>query len=139
MRARLTENFYEDEMRCKCGCGLLIVHPGFMQWLQTVRGELGAPMQVTSGCRCKEYNDRPADEGGVGGHPKSLHVCDFAQHPGQLGTLAADIVAADGAYRGSLFSVAWRVGFSIGWNAKRGFLHLDRRDMVGLPQTSFDY
>lgn len=133
MPTKLTEDFWDYEMRCKCGCGLLIIHPGFMQWLQAVRDELRVPMHVTSGCRCKEYNAK------IGGHPKSLHICDEPQHSGQQGTLAVDIAAADGVYRGRLFAVAWLAGFSVGWNAKRGFLHLDRRDMVGLSQTSFDY
>lgn len=137
--ANLSENFSEEEFRCRCGCGLLILHPGFIQRLEAVRMEIGAAMHVTSGCRCKAYNDRPALQGGVGGHPKSLHVCDFAQYPGQEGTLAADIIVTNGHYRGRLFTVAWSAGFSIGWNAKKGFLHLDRRDLIGLSQTSFDY
>lgn len=133
MRINLTENFYEDEFRCRCGCGQLRLHPGFMGELQLVRVELALPMHPTSGCRCAAYN---AD---IKGHERSLHVCDQPMHPGQLGTLGADFAAVDGAYRGKLFSIAWRRGFSIGWNAKRGFLHLDRRDFIGLPQASFDY
>lgn len=133
MRAKLTENFYEDEFRCRCSCGKLRIHPGFMDELQIVRTELALPMHPTSGCRCAWYNDQ------IGGHPRSLHVCDVPMHSGQLGTLGADFAAVDGAYRGKLFSILWRRGFSIGWNAKRGFLHADIRIWIGLPQTSFDY
>lgn len=133
MRIRLTENFYEDEFRCRCGCGQLKLHPGFVESLQEVRTELDLPMHPTSGCRCHAYNVA------IRGHPRSLHVCDAPQQLGQLGTLGSDFAAVDGAYRGKLFSIAWRRGFSIGWNAKRGFLHLDRRDFIGLPQQSFDY
>jgi len=136
---KLSEHFYEHEFRCKCPCGQVILHPGFIDHLETLRVAFARPMRVLSGCRCKAHNDLPAAEGGAGGHEKSLHVCDHPQHPGQLGTLAADIEAADGAYRGALFAMAWRLGWSVGWNAKRGFLHIDRRGLVGLPQTSFDY
>lgn len=130
---KLSENFLESDFRCRCGCGLLILHPGFIESLQVVRTQFGRPMNVTSGCRCEPHNAR------VGGNPRSLHVCDRPQHSGQLGTLAADIATPDGFYRGALFKIAWEHGFSIGWNAKRGFLHLDRRDFIGLPQNSFDY
>lgn len=131
----LTANnwFSEEEFRCKCGCGLFLLHPGFIQKLDWVRYDLNEQMIVTSGCRCKRYNAQ------VGGHPKSLHICDAPQYSNQEGTAAVDIRAPNGQYRGRLFSVAWQYGFSVGWNAKHRFLHLDRRDFFGLPQTSFDY
>ena len=135
----LTDHFREDELRCRCGCGKLILHPGLAEALEDLRRELDQPMTITSACRCKAHNDRPAAEGGAGGHSKSLHVCDAAQHPGQMGCLAVDVAAPDGTYRGKLFSIAWRRGWSIGWNAKRGFLHLDRRVWIGMQQTTFDY
>jgi hypothetical protein len=108
-------------------------HHGFLDSLEAVRVELDLPMPVMSGCRCLIHN------AAVGGHQKSLHVCDHEQHPGQEGTLGVDVATPDGAYRGKLFAIAWKHGFSIGWNAAKRFLHLDRRDLVGLPQTSFDY
>jgi hypothetical protein len=114
-------------------CGLAKFHPGFLDSLEALRVDLRQPMKLTSACRCSEHNEA------VGGHPKSLHVGDVAMHPGQEGTLGVDVEAADGNYRGELFTKAWKHGFSIGWNAKRKFLHLDRRDLVGLPQQSFDY
>jgi len=132
--------FEQKELACH-HCGLYRLHPGFFETLNTLRGAFNEPMVVRSCCRCKEYNDKPKEEGGVGGHPKSLHVGDFPAHAseGQRGTLAVDIEAKDGAYRGRLFAAAWKEGWSIGWNAKLGFLHLDRREMIGLPQTTFDY
>lgn len=132
MRQRLTESFYADEFWCK-HCRELNLHPGFIEALQDVRSRLSIPMHPTSGCRCAVYNED------IGGHKRSLHVLDAPQHAGQQGTLAVDIAAVDGTYRGKLFAIAWDLGWSIGWNAKRGFLHLDRRDWIGLPQTSFDY
>lgn len=132
MREKLSEHFYEDEFWCK-HCRGLELHPGFIERLQDVRTWLNRPMHVTSGCRCVYWNEQQ------GGHPKSLHVFNKPMHSGQHGTLAVDIACTDGEYRGQLFEIAWRHGFSVGWNAKRGFLHLDLRTAIGLSQTSFDY
>lgn len=124
-------NFSRDtEMACKCGCGRADMNPAFMDALQAVRDEYARPMRVTSAARCTAHNRA------VGGHPRSLHICDAPQHPGQEDALAVDI-AVTGADRGALFAIAWTHGFSIGWG--RGFLHLDMRTLVRLPQTTFDY
>lgn len=123
-------SFRPAELQCR-GSGRLCLHPGFMDALQALRLGLGRPMIVTSGCRAAWYNAQ------VGGNARSLHIADAPQHAGQLGTLAVDVATSDGAARGRLFTLAFDHGWSIGWG--RGFLHLDRRDMVGLPQTSFDY
>lgn len=125
-------NFTDAELRCKC-CGLLKYHPGFLNELQALRTAFGEGMKLTSACRCEKHNKE------VGGHPHSLHVGDKPYHAGQQGALAVDVATPDGAYRGRLFALAWKRGWSIGWNAKKGFLHLDRRDYIGLPQNSFDY
>lgn len=129
-------SFYEHEFACK-HCGMTRFHPGFVEELQALRDEVhkatGRGMTVNSGCRCTVHNRN------VGGASKSLHICDEPQHPGQLGTLGVDIATPDGIYRGHLFAIAWRHGWSVGWNKPSQFLHLDRRDWVGLPQRSFDY
>lgn len=123
----------DHELRCRCGCGLLKLNRGFRDSLEALRKEFGRPMVITSGVRCYEHNET------VGGHPKSLHVGDVAMHNGQTGACAVDVATPNGEYRASLFALAWKHGWSIGWNAKRGFLHLDRRIDVGLKPTSFDY
>ena len=132
--------FTDNELACK-HCGLLKLHPGFRETLNALRGKFNEPMITRSCCRCKEHNDRPADEGGAGGHVRSLHVGDLPAHAdkGQKGTLAIDIAAVDGAYRGRLFVMMYQEGWSIGWNAKSGFLHGDRRDFIGMQQTTFNY
>jgi hypothetical protein len=124
--------FSDAELRCT-HCGMLKIHRGFRGELEGLRGELGLPMKITGPGRCKAHNEA------VGGHPKSLHIMDEPQHEGQQGMLGVDVETPNGVYRGRLFSIAWKRGFSIGWNAKKKYLHLDRRDLIGLPQTSFDY
>ena len=137
-RLRLPEKamkyFTPNELRCH-HCDESRLHPGFGEALDTLREAFGEPMAVTSACRCLEHNTD------IKGHELSLHIADKPAHAdkGQQGALAIDIATPDGAYRGRLFSAAWRLGWSIGWNAKKGFLHLDRRSVIGLSQTTFDY
>lgn len=125
--------FKDPELVCKCGCGILKLHRGFRDELERLRIAFKRPMVITSACRCKKHNEA------VGGHPNSLHVGDVPAHPGQTGALAVDVETLAGDFRGELFRLAWERGWSIGWGGKRRFLHLDRRDFVGLPQNSFDY
>jgi len=110
---------------------MLIVSDQFMDALQTLREELSRPMRLTSACRSAEHNKS------VGGHPRSLHVCDEPARRQQEGCLAVDVAIVDGNYRGHLVATAWQRGWSVGWNTT--FCHLDRRDFVGLPQSTFDY
>jgi len=124
------ENFSPDEMRCK-GSGMLIVSDQFMDALQTLREEFSRPMFLTSACRSAAHNNS------VGGHPRSLHVCDEPARKEQQGCLAVDVTVVDGSYRGHLVATAWRLGWSVGWH--KTFVHLDRRDFVALKQTTFDY
>ena len=128
-----TAHFTTAELACRCGCGLATFHDGFLVALESLRRAFDEPMSITSACRCTAHNEQ------IGGHPNSLHVGDREQHPGQKGALAVDVATPNGAYRGRLFATAWRLGWSIGWNARKGFLHLDRRIAVGLAQNSFDY
>lgn len=133
---KLSKNFTSEELACK-HCGKINFHPGFIDKLQLVRDALAMPMVITSGGRCREHNTR------VGGHPMSLHILEIDELPyadrGQQGSLAVDIRVPNGIYRGDLFTILWRQGFSIGWNAKNNFLHADLRKVLNMPQTSFDY
>jgi len=124
-------NFSPAEMACK-GSGLIRLHPGFMDALQELRRCFDKPMTITSACRSAAHNRK------VGGHPRSLHVCDAPQHPGQEGTLAVDIAVTGAAAAWELGLLALNMGWSVGV-PKAGFIHLDRRDMVGLPRGLFGY
>lgn len=128
----ISKYFSSAELRCK-HCGLTEFHPYFLERLYTLRETFGKPMNPTSCCRCAVYN------AAVKGKPGSFHIGDTPQHEGQLGCLAIDITTPDGFYRGELFTFAWKQGWSIGWNAKRSFLHLDMRILIGFGQISFDY
>lgn len=124
------------KMGCK-HCGLIRLHPGMDASLIMLEGAVqqatGRGLTITSGCRCLAHNQA------VGGHERSLHVADKPYHQAARGTLAVDVEAADGYFRGRLFVLAWERDWSIGWNAKKKFLHLDQRVKIGMPQTTFDY
>lgn len=128
--SRKDAKFTRGELACR-HCGLARFHPGFLEHLHTLRLSFAQPMTLTSGCRCQVHNAN------VGGNKRSLHIGDAPQHAGQNGTLAVDVATPSDEYRGILFAMAWQLGWSIGWG--RGFLHLDRRDFVGLAHNSFDY
>jgi len=135
-------DFYASELASK-DTGAIRVSFSFIDALQLLRTRLGFPMVITSGCRTKAHNTE------VGGHPRSLHICDEPRtHSWNTipeneslertvpGTLAVD-VRASRKYRGILFTAAWKDGWSVGWGD--GFLHLDKRIWIGLYQTTFDY
>lgn len=128
----MTPHFSTAELQCKCGCGLAQFQTGFLQALETIRTAYGRPMRITSACRCADHNARVSPQAPL----RSLHIGNRETRPGHRGALAVD-VAVTGEDKGDLFAIAWRHGWSVGWN--RGFLHLDRRSDIGMPQTTFEY
>lgn len=143
--------FTAGELQCR-DSGLLIIAPGFADKLKELRVEFNQPMIINSACRSREYNDRPRNLGGVGGHPRSLHVCDYPHWP-TGGCCAVDVsthrwtgeewVERGLDYRSLLEWLAWDLGWSIGYG--RTFLHLDRRTdyipkgFMQHKQTRFNY
>lgn len=129
-----SRHFYVHELSCKCGCGLLKFHFGFMPKLNFLRNvKYGLEMSPSSCCRCKQHNENEK------GHYRSLHVADdpYWKIKGQDGCLAIDISTPDPYNRGKLFHDAWEEGWSIGEG--NTFLHLDLRIMIGFPQRTFRY
>ena len=126
-------NFTEDELRCK-GSGLLILAPGFGQALQGLRDAMGEPLPINSACRSAAHNKT------VGGHPRSLHVCDEPYWPTR-GCCAVDVGFVEGQHdiqRARLVELAWARGWSVGFNKR--FIHLDlRTQYAGRPQAEFSY
>lgn len=76
MGVMLTENFSEDEVKCKCGeCSGLpegkerldfFMHS--LDMLQEIRDEYGRPIRLSSAYRCPAYNDRVSRTGRTGPH-----------------------------------------------------------------------
>jgi len=128
----MTPHFSKAELQCKCGCGLAQFHPGFLGHLETLRRAYGRPMKLSSACRCAAHNAKASPQAPI----RSLHIGDRETRPGHRGTLAVD-VAVTGEGKGDLFALAWRHGWSVGWN--RAFLHIDRRSDIGMPQITFEY
>ena len=106
--------------------GVVRLHPGFAEALRELRLAYGKAMIVNSCCRTAAHNDQ------VGGHPRSLHVYDSPHHAarGQAGTLAIDVRYGNGGEGWQLVAAAQRLGWSIG--VAKTFVHLDRRDLIGL-------
>lgn len=49
-------NFTLEEVSCNCGCGLVILQWNLLFPLHAVRTEYGSPIDVTSWCRCWDWN-----------------------------------------------------------------------------------
>lgn len=62
-----TVNFKEHEFRCSC-CGNNEMKDVFIEKLQLIRDEFGKSMRITSGYRCKGYNDIVSSTGPNGPH-----------------------------------------------------------------------
>lgn len=121
--------FTHKELACKAS-GIVKLADGFADRLVMLRLAFGRPMFVTSCCRSALHNRN------VGGHPKSLHVLE-GNH-GLNGTAAIDIRVRDGVEARALTKLALSDGWSVGIPSS-GFVHLDRRDLAGLPPSVFGY
>jgi len=64
---QLTKNFNLKEFMCPC-CGCVKIDPELVIRLQMMRNELGKPIRISSGYRCKEHNKK------VGGAGSSQHL-----------------------------------------------------------------
>ena len=47
--------FTENELRCKCGCGVYFFDESVLDALNAIRGACGFPFPVHSGYRCPEH------------------------------------------------------------------------------------
>lgn len=110
----LTKNFDSTEMRCRCGCGICIVDPGFMLKLQTARNLACISFIIRSGCRCPEHN---AVEGGT---ENSDHLTTSS-----IACEGVDIHCDNSTDRYTIISAAILAGFRrIGVESKNKFIHL---------------
>lgn len=126
-------NFSAGELQCQ-GSGALALHPGFIDALQALREAYGKPMRITSGCRSQAHN------AAVGGKSQSLHICDAEVWPGMKGALAVDVAIVGSVQARELAKLALDMGWTVGVpNLRRHFIHLDRRDLIGLEPGLFGY
>ena len=79
--AEATKNFRVEEFACKCGCGANNISQTVINMCQKIRENLGLPVRINSGYRCKQHNAK------VGGVKNSYHTQG----------LAADLSCAKGA------------------------------------------
>ena len=103
----------------------------FKTRLVELREKFGKPMFITSGSRSFEHNKN------IGGHPRSLHVYDHPARDNQVGALAVDVRSNGAQYNYFLIKLALELGWSVG--VAKTFIHIDRRDLIGLPQSVFGY
>ncbi len=125
--------FSHEELSCKA-TGRVRLAKGFADFLMGLRLAYAMPLIVTSCCRSIEHNQR------IGGHPSSLHIYDVPQRPIDKpldGCAAIDVQTISNAALPLLVGLAIERGWSVG--VARGFIHLDRRDLAGLPQRVFGY
>jgi len=109
---------------------------GFLIWLEALRLKVGLPFYPTSACRSTAHNNL------VGGHENSLHLMDNPKHATN-GCMAIDIDITrwDSSDIDRLIDYTldpWFNG-SIGHGESRGFVHIDMRTWIGLPQMEFFY
>lgn len=64
----LTAHFARSELACRCGCGQMAFGAGALARLEALRQAFQAPMLISSGYRCPEYNRRVSDTGTNGPH-----------------------------------------------------------------------
>lgn len=108
-------------------------HPEFINHLNDLRHVLAFPLHITSGARSKEHNEK------VGGSARSLHVWDDPFYPAQKGCMAVDVAIANPTLKPEIVKTALILGWSVGINDKKRFVHIDRRVDIGLPQAVFSY
>ena len=110
----ISEHFRYSEFSCPC-CGVNAVQLRLIDGLERLREKCGgAPITVTSGFRCWEWNKQ------VGGVEKSKHTEGMAADIVVAGHLPVEV--ADLAERIEVFSHG-----GIGIYTDQGFVHLDVR------------
>lgn len=87
---RLSRNFKLWEFQSRDGNDTVMVHPALIVGVQAIRDLLGKPIQVNSGYRTVEHNDK------IGGSKNSYHLygmaADLSGHdPKEIEKIARDL------------------------------------------------
>jgi len=64
----LSKNFSYDELACRCGCGTCEIKQPIIDVMQEIRNQLGKPLFVSSGYRCKNHPVEAMKPQGPGEH-----------------------------------------------------------------------
>ena len=80
--------FAESEFTCECGCGLNLQKDGIKKLADEIREHFGVPVIVTSGSRCKEFNDSLS-----GSIPESYHRTGGAMDITAIGVSGRNLLA----------------------------------------------
>jgi len=122
--------FTQYELACR-QTGKIVLAEGFTEKLLELRNKFNKPMVITSCCRSKKYNYT------IGAAANAFHIYDHPRYD-FTGYCAIDIAVKDPTNKGNLLSLAWQLGWSIGFH--KNFLHLDRKvDYTELKQIVFGY
>ena len=113
----LTNHFSRSEFACNCGCGDDRIDLEFVEMLEDVRLLLERSITITSGVRCRSYNEE------IGGVKTSAHL-PIARNDGKGEVArAADIYVPTSTYRHMITPLLWarfqRIGFG------KQFYHVD--------------
>lgn len=109
----MSSYFSEDELRCKCGCGVYYFDENFLQLLNDLRGECGFPLPVSSGYRCPKHPIEAA-KSRPGAHSTGKAVDISVSH------WRAHIVTKRAMELG-----VWRIGVNQKGPSAKRFIHLD--------------
>lgn len=111
----LNKYFNTKEFECHCGvCEDQIIEESLLLRLEGLREEFGAPITITSGYRCPEYQLKLLEGGKYETVKNSTHCKG----------MAADVTSS---LIDRLYSIAPKYFDSIGDGRTRKFLHLDTR------------
>lgn len=110
MSKKISEHFYESEVRCSCGCGQMVINYELLYMLEVARTRTGVLFSITSWFRCEDYNSR------VSQVEKSAHTKG----------LAVDIWFKNEFLKYfMLCNLSWAGFKRIGISDKGNFIHVD--------------